>query len=122
MDQAEHDFNYFWKEHRKYKGVNETPQNSLEVKLDRLTKKLERSREKVHEAEREYGEKSWHVKHTMVDHLTNMRNYISAESEHMRQLMEKFPEHKDLLTPQIKNLEEEFKKTTKRIQIVKDSL
>ncbi|MBT4870822.1 MAG: hypothetical protein HON47_04565 [Candidatus Diapherotrites archaeon] len=122
MDQAKKDFNYFWEEHRKYKGVNEKSTNYLEEQLDRLRTRLEKSRGEVHTAEREYGEKSWHVRKALVTHLETLNQYLKRESEHMRSLMQQFPEHKDILDPQIERVEEEFKKTTKRIQIVKDSL
>ena len=122
MDQAKRDFDYFWKEHRKYKGVHEHPTNYIEKQVERFSKKLEESREEVHSAEREYGEKSWHVRKALVKHLTNMRDYISVESKHMRFLTTQYPEHKDILKPQIHSLEEEFKNITKRLKTIKDSL
>jgi hypothetical protein len=122
MDQARKDFNYFWKEHRRYKGVNEKPTSYLEEQLDRLRTRLEKSREEVHTAEREYGEKSWHVRSALINHLETLNQYLRRESEHMRSLMKQFPEHKEILKPQIEHVEEEFKKTSQRIRIVKDSL
>lgn len=123
MKKAEKDFNYFWKEYEKYKNIGKKkPLTVSEQKVKQALIKVRQSKQEVQQIEKTYGKKSWQVKYKTIEYFENLKEYLSAESANLRNTIEKFPENKKILLQSIDIIEQEFKKTTKRIEIIKKSL
>ncbi|MFA5764109.1 MAG: hypothetical protein WC915_04815 [archaeon] len=120
-DQAKSDFDYFWKQHQKYKHPNGI-KTHLEEQVDVLTTKLEKNRNEVYKVEKEFGKNSWQARNSLIQYVTTRAKFSQAESARLFSIKSKNPQLDEIISKRLIELEQEFKRMTNTLTHLKNTL